>query len=362
MQRNFEEKYYLRVAENINKIIETKNLTQNEVVEKCKKVGMSISQATLSNIRKVSTKKDEEIPLSEEKKPLKITLSTVLSICKGLDISIYEVLPEVIDEKVLIRKEKIEKENENILFEEAYRGYMGEYHVYFFPTISNKDELLHGKLKISFPNAEENVPNARLILYTGDKKNIDGKIVEVTKEYEGEFRISLPMQSGYCILKNTKMGEQCFFIFHHWHIFSNDLLCRVAVVATTSAGSNRRPTLHRLYISRTELTEENKKYIRGQLRLNGAEILISKKEYNKFKSSENIPTEFLRVFEKEAKIEEYYNVTEAKLSGDNMSEKEFAQIISVLRDYSVAPKYNKVSMKTDEFVFNYYEDKIENEK
>ena len=55
-------------------------------------------------------------------------------------------------------------------------------------------------------------------------------------------------------------------------------------------------------------------------------------------------------------MEQYYSVTEAKLINCNIIEKEFAQAISLLRDYSAAPKYNKVSMKTDEFVFEYYQD------
>ena len=40
---------------------------------------------------------------------------------------------------------------------------------------------------------------------------------------------------------------------------------------------------------------------------------------------------------------------------EEMEKHEFARTISLLRDYSVAPKYNKVSIKTDEFVFNNYE-------
>lgn len=193
-----------------------------------------------------------------------------------------------------------------------------------------------------------------LKLFTGDKKKVDGKDQEVVKEYSGEFVISIPMQSCYCFLKNAQMDEQCFFVFHHWHIFNNDLLCRVAAAATTSAGGNRRPTIHRIYMCRDKLSIDEQKYIRGQLRLNDSEILVSKKRYKQMISEQNIPEEFCRIFEQEAKIEEYYSVAEAKLINCEIVDKEFAKVISLLRDYSVAPKYNKVSMKTDEFVYENY--------
>ena len=108
--------------------------------------------------------------------------------------------------------------------------------------------------------------------------------------------------------------------------------------------------------SSKRLSEENQKYIRGQLRLNESEILIAKEQYERLIREENIPKEFCDTFEKESKVEQYYSVTEAKLVNCNIIEKEFARAISLLRDYSTAPKYNKVSMKTDEFVFEYYQD------
>ena len=198
-----------------------------------------------------------------------------------------------------------------------------------------------------------------MILYTGDKKVVKGKKEEIVKEYEGEFVISIPMQSGYCMLRNSKIDELCFFVIHHWHIFNNDLLCRIAAVATTSAGANRRPTIHRLYMCRDELSVENQKYIRGQLRLNESEILIAKGKYEQLLSKENIPAQFQEIFKKEAKLEQYYTVTEAKLTNCDILDKDFAQAISLVRDYSVAPRYNKVSMKTDEFVYDYYQKKEE---
>ncbi len=338
MEENFGKNYCDKVSENISNIMKMNNLKQGDVVELCKKAGVSISQSTLSNIKRGDTK---------------ISLTSIVNICKGLNISIYDVLPEISEKDIHREGKKI-----NGASDIAYKGYLGKYHVYFFPTISNKEELLHGDLEI-YPPSEEKICKAKMILYTGDKKIVNGKTEEIVKEYEGEFVISVPMQSGYCMLRNSKIDELCFFVFHHWHIFNNDLLCRIAAVATTSAGANRRPTIHRLYMCRDELSAENQKYIRGQLRLNESEILIAKEKYAQLLSKENIPLEFQEIFEKEAKLEQYYSVTEAKLINCNILDKDFAQAISLLRDYSAAPKYNKVSMKTDEFVYDYYQKKEE---
>lgn len=335
--------YCIKIGKKVLEIMKKRNLTQNDIVALCKQAGASISQGTISNMKKGGT-----------------SISSIANICKGLNISISEILPDMEkDNDIQNRKdEKKTVTQVDLTTDIAYRGYLGDYHVYFFPTISNKFDLLHGILKIFQPE-KENICKVSMKLFTGDKKIVNGITEDVVKEYEGEFIISLPMQSGYCILRNSLIDEQCFFVFHHWHILNNELQCRMAAVATTSAGGNRRPTIHRLYMSRCELSVENQKYIRGQLRLNDSEILISKANYAKLLEEENIPEEFKEIFEKEAKLESYYSVTESKLVNCDILEKDFAQTISLLRDYSAAARYNKVSMKTDEFIYNYYQAETE---
>lgn len=345
-EENYGREYSIRVGEKIREIMDGRKLKQKDVEVLCKKAGAPVSQGTISNILKGATS---------------ASISSVANICKGLGVGFFDVLPEIELDNMSIssREESDKKQIRKVIDVEsdiAYKGYLGDYHVYFFPTISNKKDLLHGTLRI-YPSEGKTSCKASMKLFTGDKKIVGEKTEEVVKEYEGEFIISLPMQSGYCLLKNLQIDEQCFFVFHHWHILNNELLCRMAAAATTSAGGNRRPTIHRLYMCRDELSTENQKYIRGQLRLNDSEILISKNNYMRLLSEENVPEEFKQVFEEEAKLESYYSVTESKLTNCNLMENDFAQAISLLRDYSVAPKYNKVSMKTDEYIFDYYQNK-----
>ena len=326
---NYAEQYCLKVSGKIKEIIKSKKLTQTKVVELCENAGVPVSQGTISNITRGAKE---------------IKLSSLISLCKGLNINIIDILSDD------------DTENKTVLKydDKMYKGYTGTYHTYFFPTISNKEELLHGILDINEPN-ENGKCEADLKLYTGEKKKDGERDEEIIKYYTGEFAISGPMQSAYCLLNNSQTDEQCCFIFHHFYILNNELKCRVAAAVTTSAGGNRRPTIHRIYISRDKLSVEGEKYIRGQLRLNESEILINKNAYAELLATEEIPQEFTTVFKKEAKVESYYNVVEARLSNCGLKKEEFARVISLLRDYSVAPKYNKVSMKTDEFVFDNYE-------
>lgn len=338
MMDDFSKEYCAQICKNISEIVKQKKLTQTDVVNLCKEKGLTISQSTLSNI------------LGKRNSDMKI--SSILDLCRGLEVSIYDVLPNVDESQETIKN--IYNSNDRQDIRRIYNGYDGKFHVYFFPTISSKHELLYGELEIG-EATDKGGCEATLKLHTGETKKVRGKDEEIIKIYKGKFVISVPMQSGYCFLKNQQSDEQCFFIFHHFFIFNNYLKCRVAAAATTSAGGNRRPTIHRIYLCRNKLSEDGKKFIRGQLRLNESEIIISKKRYEKFLVDEKIPVEFSRIFEKAANLEPYYSVTESNLLIDGIEKHDFARIISLLRDYSTAPKYNKVSMKTDEFVFDYFE-------
>ena len=60
--------------------------------------------------------------------------------------------------------------------------------------------------------------------------------------------------------------------------------------------------------------------------MNESEILISKEQYDKLIADENIPKEFCDIFEKEAKLEQYYSVTEAKLINCNIMRKNLPKL------------------------------------
>lgn len=334
---DFEIDYCESIAKNIDKIIKDKGVTQNDIVEECKKQGVKISQSTISNILQGKTK---------------MSIISLLRVCQGLGVTIGDVLPK--EERGDSVESPIKNKESEELLEKAYRGYLGEFHVYFFPTISGEHGLLHGVLNLQKKDDSDH-GKARMVLYTNKKVKKDGDFIEVTREYRGDFRISLPMRSGYCTLKCEHTDESCFFVFHHFHIFDNLLKCKIAAAATTSAGSNKRPTIHRMFICRKEIENEaDLKCIQGQLKLNESEILIKKSAYDNMIKAEEISPEFIKLFEALSREERYYTVSEASLINSEVNSGEFSRDISVLRDYSAAPKYNKVSMKSDEFIYQYY--------
>lgn len=74
--------------------------------------------------------------------------------------------------------------------------------------------------------------------------------------YIGKFAISPRMGSCYCLLESREIGELCFIVFRHIYLNNENLKCRLAAVATASAGDNPRPTTHRMLICREEVPEE----------------------------------------------------------------------------------------------------------
>lgn len=135
--------------------------------------------------------------------------------------------------------------------------------------------------------------------------------------------ISISLASCYCTLTNAEIGELCFLSFHHMFLFSQDILCRVGAVLTTSSGGNRRPTLHRMILSKYafDLDEDSEDlhFLKGQLKLNSSKILISEKEFDaliKQCSSEadgNLK-KFFSSFKDLAEHEEYYQIEESPYS------------------------------------------------
>ena len=145
-------------------------------------------------------------------------------------------------------------------------------------------------------------------------------------------------------------------------LFNQSIICRMGSVLTISSGENRRPTLHRMVISKYpfDLTEgsEDLSFLKGQLKLNTSKIILSKADFEQLKAREETKDspailEFLNKFEEIALKEDYYIADEANLVTLNTSVTTKVKGISLLRESSIASKYNKISTKVDEFLFEY---------
>lgn len=126
----------------------------------------------------------------------------------------------------------------------------------------------------------------------------------------------------------------------------------MASAFTTSSGSNRRPTMHRACLINGCYDQSLLPYIKGQLLLNNAEIIISQSELNNLYNDSRIPSDFKELLTKATSKEKYCLVKENQLiDSHTFNEKEHAMLISHLRSKSIAPKHNKISKRTDEMLF-----------
>jgi transcriptional regulator with XRE-family HTH domain len=319
----------------------------------------NINQSTLSKIMSGETK---------------LTLQHIFRICNSLKIDPEVLLSfdqEIITDNLhqidagLLNKRYID---DQILIRNtthhAFKGYITEepFFLYLYSTISSESSLLEGT--IIFEDSEyHNFCKAKMCISTG-KKDINDNFIY--KEYYGELIISLTMGACYCVLVNKDIGEICSLYFKHTFLFNQKLVCRVATVISTSSGSNRLPIMQRALISDTKLdvndsTSFDFDFVRGQLKLNDSEIVLSDESYTEVRTLIENTSGELKTFLSECtnsanKFNEpvgYHIFDETKIRSINVSSDTKAQGISILRKLSISPKYNKISTKTEEFTFQY---------
>lgn len=346
------DEYCNQIIKNINSLMEEKSIKQLDLASRS-----NISQSSLSKILKGE---------------MRLTLQHIFKISLALDVS---------PEQLLSLSQKIENNtsdnsysnyndtgmineqymNEQILIRDknhpAFNGYNDNtFYIYLYSTITTESFLLEGKL--SFNSKGSPYTKAEMTLDTG-KINAEGKPIE--KHYSGELIISLTMGACYCILTNPEIGEICFLNFRHMFIFNQNLECRVGTISSTSSGGNRLPVIQRILISRRPLHVNGKdqsdlKFVQGQLRLNNSTILVSEKALgdlvDEYKTDQNLN----RFFEKFQEISEgtsYKVLDESCLHNIPVSSSVKTIGLGLLRNISTALRYNKVSTKTDEYVFEY---------
>lgn len=347
---SFADEYCKEVIERIKGILDEREISQGTLAAKS-----GLGQSTVSKFLAGDTR---------------VSLIHVAKICKALEIDPGEILSLQEESARTKERDVLSKiSNEGMLIGDpghpAFKGYLRQFKVYFNSTISSENKILQGELSFQ-PSGDRGYCKAELVLDTG-KKRTDGEAVK--KTYEGKMVISLSMSACYCILVEKGFGEICFLAFNHMFLFHEELICRLACVTTVSSGGNKRPTMHRLLISRVPFDIENAesedfKFLRGQLMLNTSEIIIEKKAYDKMKKAEagslegDEMKELLDEFENGREVLEVWRIDESKLRNGACGIESKVKLISLLREYSMSSKYNKISTKSDEHVYNYLESKI----
>lgn len=319
----------------------------------------NISQSTLSKI------------LNRE---AKLTLQHIFKICNALKVD-----PEILlsfDQEVvasslqstdygLINKKYVDVE---ILIRKtihpAFKGYITDepLYIYLYSTISSESSILEGTIKFE-DSRDHAFCKATMSLLTGQTNSIGES---VTKDYHGELIISLAMGSCYCILISPEIGEICSLCFKHSFLFNQKLVCRVATVISTSSGTNRLPIMQRALLTDKKLqvndvSHPDYNFVRGQLKLNDSEIILSDSACTEIKTNLDSISGELKIFLSECmKLDNKFDNSftfhifdETKIRSINVASNAKAEGISILRNLSISPPYNKISTKTEEFTFQY---------
>ncbi len=348
----FADEYCKEVIVRIKLIMEERDISQGTLALKS-----GLGQSTVSKFLSGDTR---------------VSLIHVAKICRALEIDPGDILSLTNDKDCREEILNVSDEEDMLIYSPshpAYKGYLRSFKVYFNSTISSENKILQGDLKFE-PSINGKYCVAELVLDT-DKRKENGEPIQ--KYYKGKLIISLSMSACYCILTEKNIGEICFLTFNHMFLFHEDLVCRLACVVTVSSGGNKRPTMHRLLISRINLDVKNpeaedSKLLRGQLLLNTSDIIIEKDAYEKLKKTEkssldcNEMRELIDEFEKGCESLEVYRMDESKLRKGSYKMEDKVKMISLLREYSMSSKYNKISTKADEHIYHYLAQKILNNK
>lgn len=309
---------------------------------------------------------------------MKLTLQHIFKLCKALEIEPTDLLSIEKDICSITGNAKSFNNSDNSLISESYinnqilirntnhpvfKGYIDNtFFFYCYPTISTESNLLEGELSF-YESQNKEFCHAKLKLYTGQ---ISTNKEPVYKLYSGELITSLTMGTCYCILINSDIGEVCCIDFKHTFLFNQELICRVGAMISTSSGGNKLPIMQRILISKhklnvNDIANPDYMFIRGQLNLNDSTMYIPEEDFSKLLAKDNSSFKHLLDFFNECdnymETRSYKVIDESKIRDIPVQSDVKSQGISILRQFSTALKYNKISTKTEEFVFQYINNK-----
>lgn len=229
----------------------------------------------------------------------------------------------------------------------VFKGYWGNYYIYFAPTYSSGKGFLKGTMCISRGVSDVHV-KINLVEHIWDTESH-----HIDKIYEGVLVHSTAVKCCYCILSSSEVGEMCFFMFRHFHLNNRELECRLAEVLTASAGGeDKTPTTHRMLISRDMISDEDIFSLLPLLSLNNSQITISKPAMQQLVEKEPNYKKIIDYIMSlpSTESEEYYRIRENTIRSaiygfENIS---LLSLILSLRRQAISPRYNKISKKADE--------------
>lgn len=334
--------YYRLVGKRLSEAMEQLGLNQQQVLLRCSEQGYALSQSALSKMLSGAS----------------VQTLQLVQVCKVLSLNPAEVLSLDPDTHIQVERQTQAKQIITDARNSVFRGYKGSYSAYFYTT-KNEDYIHAGTFRLQ----EDPATHQCVVDFTfkTSEKDEDGKDIE--KHYSGPASYSMSMQAIYCEICSEDIGEKCYLVFHYDFLAYQKLECRLVTVITVSCGVKRLPTMHKLLLSRRALELDDLEYLCGQLKLNSSEILMSENAYREFLRDPKLPEKFFEYFgDRQTHAEgflssvakmPYISFNESLISDSFLPPLDKIKIICLLRKYSAAPRYNKISGKADEIIYNY---------
>ena len=331
--------YNKKISARLRFAISKLGYSQTDVIKKCGENGYKLSRPMLSK-------------MLNEKSPSGFTIANVSNIAEALHLDLNQLLSSDDSETVgtpFSIGENIISNPESPLFDK----YIGDYNILMYRTVSEETGFIEGTLSIMRVKGSSHVV-AKVHISVDRNYLING--TKINKDYWGTVCLSTKMRALYITCSNEEIGEEVFIILPYIVLDHEQLYSRMGLALVSCAGINRVPTAQRFLVTQKPLTEEQKKYVYGQLLMNRADIRISLNQFKRFCQDKDVPDSFKKIFIngdelKGAITTSYYHINESAIRNAEMSLSDRMKSVSLLRLYSDAPKYTKVSNKTNELLY-----------
>lgn len=298
------------VCARMNDILKEQNISQALLVKKMQDAGYSILQSDASKI------------LSNKSKANMYFLAAFSEV---LGVSLDELLCGRHNKASLILGDR------NFQIDptecDGFQNILGDYFVYFNSTDhQEKDILVSGRL--SFQKREGFCEAVMVLERAGSGRNLK-------KTYSGQMVLSRKMSSGYVLLSNDNYGELSMFIFRYRDFLTRPMECRLALAVTSSAGE-RRPTAHRLALSRRRLDEREQNAIIAILKIGYRDILIEEEKMNDCLKNNLQQQELVKTIINEVKDKHYFLISDEDIrkSGKRLGKWELVQVKRMLSEWA----------------------------
>lgn len=321
------------VWERVELRMRMQGISQTRLVELCKEAGYMITQPEISKLKR---------------KKCKITLYQTMAFSEALDTP----LEHLIKGKIVEEDKSFIPFSSNSKFvirtdDQAFKGILGTYNTIFHSTSETEDKWLKGILH--FKQDRKHICRAEFILYTGEKDEEQKE--ELKKIYRGQVIISKESAVIYCILVNDTICEMCFLELHYRTFRTRKMACRMGMALTVSSGEHQFPTVHKIFLSRKEITDELLEEISPVLRMNRNKIEISRRQLMKIKEENpELQVYVSKILEQEG--EEYYcieNRLHSILARIGINEER--RIMELMKEYSREPYALSLTEAEESYTF-----------